>query len=1010
MVLRVKPDCPTRPGLIFFLIIMLNTLSAVAATPFKQVVHYRHGTKMTFLQNTAKMALFGTVVRADLEKVFRRYGLTIKRYELIRGIQLLDLFSITGLTPQWRRISSDLASVRGFKGLGPVYFDGSNLTLATGRIWIYLPQTHSRIKAEALLKKQGLHLADHIKATHFVAIAVPQRAYSVLDAVRKLNSAGLDAEPELMRRYYLRLTPNDTYFGLQWHLDNTGTNVTNPHGTPITGQALADIRAKRAWDISTGSASTIVAVIDSGSDCTHPELASKCQNGFNAITGAATGQPPTYQEDRSGGHGTSVAGLAVAAKDDAGVIGVCPDCTLIPVRLIDRGTYLDDAMMLRAFKHPVDHGAGVINNSWGPQATGTYVVPIYPGEQEGLSYANTSGRGGKGTVVVYAAGNEDLDTKWYGPFHTGLTNVMVAAASTQFDQRSGYSNFGAHIDVTAPSNDYYLTPSIVTIDRMGTGDLASDYTRAFGGTSGSAPLVSGLAGLILSVNNNLTAAQVAQIIRDSADKIDFEGGLYDQNGHSPKYGYGRINAYRALLLAQDPQAVTCVATSQQEVCDTHLDENCNGYVDEGCVPASSLGNACSWAQDCGLDGYWKCPTTGTVRGFCTWDCNDRPCHAGYYCVDGLCAKQCNSQIPCSGNYVCNNETFGFCQPRCYGDGDCIDHERCETATGLCILDTDGKIGSRCISDECEGSPGYCLGEQMGFIGGYCTHECLSDASCDGLGKCITIYGSMKVCFKKCAFDGDCRPEYICQQAGPSAGTCYRKCTRDRHCTGNDPAYANVYCERQSGRCIDPSLLPCTDDSREENDTALDAATLQAGGYSNLMLCPEDDDWYIVGLRGGSSLTARANFTHASGDLNLELYDAFGTLLTSSSTTDDNEEVSHTPTETTYAYIRVFGVGRERDTYSLEVHVVCPANFCQNNSHLSGLKCDGADLVTCGDEFACGIETSRLTCKHGCLKGRCKWMPLGGGGCTIGERPSVSLVMMMLLLLVGGLVLLRRPRD
>jgi len=131
----------------------------------------------------------------------------------------------------------------------------------------------------------------------------------------------------------------------------------------------------------------------------------------------------------------------------------------------------------------------------------------------------------------------------------GFLSICVGASNSR-DERSSYSNFGPELTLCAPSSG---SPGrrILTTDRRGTrGYMAGDYTDSFGGTSSSTPLAAGLAALILTVNSELTAEKVKQIMMETADKIDQANGDY-VDGQSPKYGHGRINAYNAVQRAKE---------------------------------------------------------------------------------------------------------------------------------------------------------------------------------------------------------------------------------------------------------------------------------------------------------------------------------------------------------------------------------------------------------------------------------------------------------------------------
>lgn len=785
----------------------------------------RHGQPVPYLLNTSRIAVFGNPSQSALH-----HALANTPFRLVSSSATRDV-TVVSLEHAARKhldksdllaISQLLVTSPGVSGVGPVYFDGPALQVSTGRIWIHLPRGTGRTLATSTLANIGLTLVDYIDAAHGIAIGVPAAPSSIEPFVSSLVSAGYDAVPELMRRYQHQSIPSDPYFERQWTLRNTGDNVKHAiSGADITSIALADARVSDAWDISTGSPSTLVAVIDSGTDCSHPELASKCVQPYNAVSDIPDSSPPPIAQDMMAGHGTSVAGIVAAPIDNTGMVGVCPDCRIVPVRLIETATFLTDAMMLRAFKHAVDAGASVINNSWGPSVPGEYFIPVSTGELQGIQYAGQA-RGGLGTLVVYAAGNEDSDTQYLGHLATGEPNVIAVAASNHHDARSSYSNFGVFLDVAAPTNDSYNPPSVISLEIVGAGDLDDNYTASFGGTSAAAPVVSGVAALILSVDPSKSAAEVREILSQSADKVDADGGFWDANGFSVLYGYGRVNALRALLAAQGVPDPACESPAPAEECATHTDENCDGYVDEGCSTASNVGLLCSAVDECGPEPEWLCPDDGKVRGICTQSCNYDPCPSGAACIIGRCAPYCNDDHPCpQTDTVCTDDVLGVCLRRCSGDPDCPQDEICDPLLGYCVLDTDGLPGSPCVSDECVGPQAMCLGTGMGFPDGYCTHACVTDAQCEGGGKCFeSSYG--KFCYKACSFDGDCREHYVCEQAGPRAGSCYRKCDKDSQCRGTEPGWEHIICDLSTGRCVDSGQSDAGADASPDADSDANA--------------------------------------------------------------------------------------------------------------------------------------------------------------------------------------------
>jgi subtilisin family serine protease len=334
--------------------------------------------------------------------------------------------------------------------------------------------------------------------------------------------------------------PNDYYFYDQWALHN----IAQYGGGMIYD---ADIDAPEAWDINTGSASIIIAVIDEGVDLTHEDMSGKLLAGYDATGNGSAGGP--WGNDA---HGTNVAGLAAARSNNGiGVAGVCQGCMIMPVRIAYSDSYGDwvayDSWIANGITWAYQSGASILNNSWGGGTEATVI-------NTAISNARTFGRAGKGAVIIFSAGNNNSSSVSYPAY---LSTVIAVGASNLCDQRktpsyngcNGYengwgSNYGGALDVSAPG--VWLDST----DIMGAAGYNNEYNGNYylfmNGTSGAAPIVSGVAGLILSYNNNLTSDQVQTILQNTAD--DVNGGGWD-----PQMGYGRVNAYRALT-EQKPQA------------------------------------------------------------------------------------------------------------------------------------------------------------------------------------------------------------------------------------------------------------------------------------------------------------------------------------------------------------------------------------------------------------------------------------------------------------------------
>lgn len=287
--------------------------------------------------------------------------------------------------------------------------------------------------------------------------------------------------------------------------------------------------------------------MDDGVQSDHPEFSSpgKIVSPFDFGQGDFDPSPVFSQDN----HGTACAGVAVADDNGKGVVGIAPNCSLMPLRM---SNIVNDQTIRDLFNQARTNGADVISCSWGVD---TSAFTLSTAMTNVIGRAAREGRGGRGCVIVFAAGNDNRPvngTKEGVFYREGFAihpDVIAVSASNSRDQRSHYSNFGPEIWVSAPSSGAGGR-SIMTTDRTGAaGYQVGDYTSTFGGTSSSTPLVAGICALMLSVNPELTSTEVKDILRATADKIDRDNGNYDDDGHSEAYGWGRVDAFEAVHTA-----------------------------------------------------------------------------------------------------------------------------------------------------------------------------------------------------------------------------------------------------------------------------------------------------------------------------------------------------------------------------------------------------------------------------------------------------------------------------
>lgn len=382
-----------------------------------------------------------------------------------------------------------------------------------------------------------------------------------LDLAEQLQAAtGVSqAEPQLARQRQKKFLPQDPYFFQQWHLNNTGQ---------FYGTVGVDLKVTNVWDHFRG-AGVVIGLLDDGLQYDHPDLAPNYAPAYSYNFNGGNADPyPTLSSDT---HGTQVAGLAAARGDNLiGVCGVAFEAQLAALRLIALPeTDADDAAAML-------HSNAVIwvkNNSWGaydyPSGNATLESPG-PLLQAAWAESAAHGRGGKGTLFTFAAGNGGTNENInYDGFANSVYVVAVGALNDR-GQPPYYSEPGACMTVVALSDDYdYVCApgahqSITTTDLMGGtyGDNyygayceLSDfsYTQNFSGTSAATPMVTGVMALLLQANPALGYRDVQEILLRSATKVIPADPDWQTNragiAHNHKVGAGLVNASAALALA-----------------------------------------------------------------------------------------------------------------------------------------------------------------------------------------------------------------------------------------------------------------------------------------------------------------------------------------------------------------------------------------------------------------------------------------------------------------------------
>ncbi|WP_160725196.1 S8 family peptidase [Bacillus sp. USDA818B3_A] len=284
---------------------------------------------------------------------------------------------------------------------------------------------------------------------------------------------------------------NDTYYqSYQWNLPAVGT--------------------ERGWNLTRGSKKVKIAVVDTGVDLDHPDLARRLTTGYNAID-------DSNNADDDNGHGSHVAGIIAAdTNNGVGMAGITWYNPIMPVKVMGADGTGGSFYVSEGIRWAVDHGADVINLSLGNYQTCDVL-------ESAIDYALE-----KNVVVISAAGNDNTSQRSYPAAYPGVLGV----SAVDWDgKRAEFSNFGDYVDVAAPGVDIPSTFS--------NGEYAS-----LSGTSMAAPHVTALAALIRSINPKLTNTEVTKIISQTAQRVN------QQSKRSPYFGNGIINNVEALQLAE----------------------------------------------------------------------------------------------------------------------------------------------------------------------------------------------------------------------------------------------------------------------------------------------------------------------------------------------------------------------------------------------------------------------------------------------------------------------------
>ncbi len=331
--------------------------------------------------------------------------------------------------------------------------------------------------------------------------------------------------------------PNDDFYDRQWGLYNDGSFAL------YNSTFDADAQIEEAWDITKGSSDIVIAVLDSGIKFDHPEFSGRIWNNSDETTSSNDADNNGYGGDTRGydfanidndptddqGHGTNVTGILGAKSNNSeGYAGVDWNAKIMPLKILDSDNSGFYSWWIEAIYYATDNGAHVLNMSVGGSG-------FSAGMQTAIDYANENG-----VTVVACMMNENNSVKYYpaaydGTIAIGSTNPDDTRSDAFPWNNSKGSNYGDHIDLSAPGNYIYGLSS----------SSNSNYNTYWSGTSQATPHVVGVVGLLLSLNPDLSPDEIRNILRESADD-EVGRSNEDLPGWDKYHGAGRLNALSAV--------------------------------------------------------------------------------------------------------------------------------------------------------------------------------------------------------------------------------------------------------------------------------------------------------------------------------------------------------------------------------------------------------------------------------------------------------------------------------
>ncbi|RDI92135.1 putative subtilase-type serine protease [Thermosipho africanus Ob7] len=352
------------------------------------------------------------------------------------------------------------------------------------------------------------------------------------EKILKLGLKGIRYVEPSYKRYIIDPKPVDN--NMINKNNETGINSTNPRDDEEFSKYLWGLEAlnvKDVWDMGYTGKGVIVAVVDSGVDGTHPDLKGQVIEGYRPKTGEIL--PADTDSSFGGAHGTHVAGTIAASDNSLGIIGVAPDAKIMPIVIFDVEGYVGDDAVADGIIWAVDHGADILQNSWGGWGY-SYTL------KKAFDYALD-----RDVVVTVSAGNDHTDQHVHYPSgYPGIIQVAAVEFNGGEYRTTWFSNRSDAITVGAPGVDILSTVPQATALGYEGAELADSFGGLYAfyqGTSMACPHVSGVVALLKEKYPNAKVWQIRKLIEQGAVDIDKAG--YDHDS-----GFGLVNAKNSINL------------------------------------------------------------------------------------------------------------------------------------------------------------------------------------------------------------------------------------------------------------------------------------------------------------------------------------------------------------------------------------------------------------------------------------------------------------------------------